>query len=234
MLNTTFGLKTAVCLTASVLLGAATYGAIIYDNTSSFPRAVTAEGNGVEHGDVVIFAGTDRLLTSFQFEYFLGPNAGGAVEGNEMAQIFLRALDGAAVGDGNTLPGTLLWSSGTFNIESGYHTINVDALNLQVGDSIAWTVSFTGIEADENAGLLFDVADNPVGTNPRFTDPVTGQLEHYTIRHEADGSWSLLNHTTPNVADNLNARFTAIPEPGTWAILLGGLATLGLVRRRKS
>ena len=238
MLNSTFGRKTAVCLTASVLLGASTYAAVIYDNTGFSQGVVTSEGNGVEHGDVVIFAGTDRLLTTFQFEYFLG----GATGGNEMAQVFLRAMDGAAIPDGNTLPGTLLWSSGTFNITSGFHTINVDALNLTVPDSMAWTVVFSGLDAhpetqaadDEFAGLIFYGDTDPVGTNPRFTDPVTGQLEHYTIRRGADGSWQLLNHTSPNVVDNLNARFTAIPEPGTWAILLGGLATLGLVRRRKS
>ena len=238
MLNTTFGLKTAVCLTASVLLGASTYGAVIYDNTEFSQGVITAEGNGVEHGDVVIFAGTDRLLQTFQFEYFLGGGTGG----NEMAQVFLRAMDGPAIGDGNTLPGTLLYSSGTFNITSGFHTINVNGINVDVPNSVAWTVVFSGLEAhpetqaadDEFAGLIFYGDSTPVGTNPRFTDPATGQLEHYTIRRASDGTWDLLNHTTPNVIDNLGARFTAIPEPGTWAIMLGGLAALGLVRRRKS
>jgi hypothetical protein len=237
MLNTTFGLKTAVCLTASVLLGASTSAAIIYDNTETFQGIATSEPNGTEIGDVVVFGGSDRFLTSFQFEYFLGGNTGG----NEMAQVFLRAMDGPHIGAGANLPGTLFWSSSTFNIESGYHTINIDGLNTTVGGSVAWTVVFSGLEAhpetaaadDEAAGLLFYLdSDTQGGSNPTFLDPTLGNQQHYTIRRGSDGTWELLNH--PGVVDNLGARFTAIPEPGTLAILLGGLATLGLVRRRKS
>ena len=238
MLNTTFGLRTAVCLTASVLLGASMYGAVIYDNTSTVNFGVTSEANGVEHGDVVIFAGSDRILTSFQFEYFLGGNLQGT-GGNEMAQLFLRAMDGP------TLPGAILWSSAPFSIQSGFHTINVDGLLLNVPDSVAWTVSFTGMDAhpetpaddDEFAGLLFVQDSTPVGTNPTFFDPAYGNQQQFSIRRAANDSWDILNHGTPggaNPPDNFSARFTAVPEPGTWAILLGGLAALGLVRKRKS
>ena len=50
MLNKKTGLKTVVCLTASVLLGASSYGAIIYDNTEAWTGQVTGEGN-TEIGD---------------------------------------------------------------------------------------------------------------------------------------------------------------------------------------
>jgi hypothetical protein len=201
MLNTT--LKTAVCLTASVLLGTSASAAIIYDNTETFQGVVTAEPNNTEIGDVVVFGGTDRILQSFQFEYFLGGNTGG----NEMAQVFLRAMDGPGT---PTLPGTLLWSSAAFNIESGYHTININGLNTTVPNSVAWTVVFSGLEAhpetpvadDESAGLLFYLDSNTEGgTNPTVFDAVAGSQQHYTIRRDATGGWELLNH--PNVVDNL-------------------------------
>ncbi len=241
MLNTTIGLKKAVCLAASVLLGASASAAIIYDNTETFTGRITGEESGTEIGDVVVFGGTDRILTDFQFEYFVGGPGGTAASGNEMAQVFLRAMDGPSNGAGGNLPGTILWQSGQFSLESGYHQIDITGLNVTVPNSVAWTVVFTGIDNgnpdvttdDELAGLLFYLDSNTEGgVNPTFFDSVSNQQEPYTIRRGTDGGWELLNH--PNVVDNLGARFTAVPEPTTWALLLGGLATIGLLRRRKS
>jgi len=236
MLKTNTGLKTAVCLTASVLLGASASAALIYDNSERVGQ-VTTQGNG-EIGDVVTFGGSDRILTDFEFEYFLNENA----SGNEMARVFLRALDGPLIDGTTALPGTTLYDSGAFTLTrtaSGFGTVDIGGLLLNVPNSVAWTVVFSGFDAnatpttddDETGGLLFhNDPDNP-GTNPTFLDPVTGLQEHYTIRRGTDGGWELLNHD--GVADNLGARFTAIPEPTTWALLLGGLATLGFMRRRK-
>ena len=236
MLNSKTGLKAAVCLTASVLVGTSASAAIIYDNTESYLGQSTGQGNG-EIGDVAVFAGTDRILTDFQFEYFLTPTAGG----NETARVFLRAMDGPLV-DGTALPGTLLYDSGSFTLartSTGFGTVNVTGIGITLPDSIAWTVSFGGLDAgpqpgeadDERAGLLFYTDSAPIGSNPTFFDPVARSQQHYTIRPGADGGWELLNH--PGVTDNLGARFTAVPEPTTWALLLGGLATLGFIRRRK-
>ena len=55
MLNTTIGVKTAVCLTASVLMGATASAAVIYDNTEVFQNTASAEANGTEFGDVVVY-----------------------------------------------------------------------------------------------------------------------------------------------------------------------------------
>jgi hypothetical protein len=233
------GLKTAACLAVSVLLGASISAATIYDNTESFVGQRTGEPNGTEIGDVVIFGGTDRLLSEIHIEYFLGGNTGG----NEMAQVFMRAMDGPVISGTTRAPGTLLYSTPAFNIESGYHTIDVTGIGgVTLPDSVAYTVIFSGLEAhpetgaadDEVAGLLFysSSAAAAVGTNPTFFDAVQGNQQHYSIRHNANGSWDLLNH--PVVPDNFGARIVAVPEPGTLAILLGGLAMLGLVRRRKA
>lgn len=230
MQKTITGFRTAACMAGAVLMGASSFGAVIYDNTEIFTGRRTWEGNA-EIGDVVGFGGTDRILTDFQFEYFLSPTA----SGNEMGQIFFRALDGPIV-NGVNLPGTLIYSTPAFSLRAtpdGYDQINLTGLLLDVPeDAIAWTVAFSGLEGAEEAGLLFYQDSDYVGTNPTFFDAEVGANVDYMIRRQADGTWDLLNHE-PEL-DRLNVRFTAVPEPTTWAIMLGGLATLGFLRRRKS
>lgn len=233
MLNKKTGFKLALGLTASAiasLLSAGSSAAVIYDNTESYLGSRTDEPNGTPLGDYAIFAGTDRTLTGVSFEYFLSPTR----SGNEQAVFSLYALDGANVG-GVNLPGTLLYSSTAFNIgtgttATGFGTANISDLAVAVPNEVAWTVSFTGIEAGEGAGLLFYSDAGGVGGNPTFLDPDLGSQQHFTVRNN-NGTWQLLNHD--GVVDNLGIQFTAVPEPSTMALMLGGLAMFGFLRRRK-
>jgi hypothetical protein len=217
---------TAACLAISALMGATTSAQIMYDNSSGPLGARTGEGNA-EIGDQVIFAGgTPRTVSQVSFEYFVQPGA----SGNETAQFFMYAIDNAT-----KLPSTLLYTSPTFNLvpetTAGFGTATINGISVNVPDQIAWTVSFNGIDtaSGESAGLLFY---NPpsVGSSPTF-DPGDGTQHDYFLKHNVSG-WQVLD--TPNLVDNLNVRFTAVPEPSTIALIVGGLATMGLIRRRKS
>jgi hypothetical protein len=229
MLNQKTGQKLTVGLTAltlTTLLSASSLAqTVIYDNTETITSFRTAEPNGTAYGDFAIFSGTARTLTTFQFDYFLSTGN----SGNEMAQVHLYALNG-------NVPGALLYSSSPFEITAnrtaiGYGQRQIGDLSLAVPDSLAWTVTFTGLEGAEGAGLLFATDSNGPGSNPTFLDPVLNTQQHFTVRRGTDGSWALLN--TDGVEDNLSVRFTAVPEPTTWALMLGGLAMFGLARRRK-
>lgn len=235
MLYSKTGQKLAVCLTASAfasLLSAASSAAVIYENSEAFTGQVTPGiVNGVGIGDIVGFAGTERTLTSVSFEYFLSPTR----SGNETAQFNIYALDGGTV-DGTTLPSTLLYTSPAFSISTGttaegYGTFDIENLAVALPDSVAWTVTFGGLDAGESAGLLFHNDLSPVGTNPTFLDPVTTAQEQFSVRRNSDGTWDLLNHD--GVVDNFSVQFQAVPEPTTWALMLGGLAMMGFLRRRK-
>ena len=233
MLNKKTGHKLAVCLTASAITSLIAAGSsaqtVIYDNTSTYLGQRTDEPNGTPLGDYAIFAGTDRTLSAVQFEYFLSPTR----SGNETAQFSLYALDGANVG-GVNLPGTLLYSSTAFGIGSGttaagFGTATISDLSVGLPGSVAWTVTFSGIDAGEGAGLLF-YSGATTGSDPTFLDPALGSQQHFTVRN-VGGSWQLINHD--GVVDNLGVRFTAVPEPSTFALMLGGLAMFGFLRRRK-
>ena len=222
MRKTNTGLTAAACLAVSAFMGVTASAQTIFDNSSGPLGQRTGEGNA-EIGDQVIFAGTARTVSQVQFEYFVTP--GGS--GNETAQLFMYSIDSAT-----KLPSTLLYSSPTFNLVpatgAGFGTATISGISVDVPDQIAWTVSFSGLEGNESAGLLFY---NPpsVGSSPTF-DPGDGTQHDFFLRHNVSG-WQVLD--TPNLVDNLNVRFTAVPEPGTVALMLGGLLTMGLIRRRK-
>jgi hypothetical protein len=225
-------LKVAACLAVSALLGGtASAQSVIYDNSATSLGRVTGEGNA-EIGDAAVFAGTARTVQQISFEYFVAaPAANGAagteIANNETAQFFMYALDN------NNLPTTLLYSSPTFSLvpatSKGFGTATINGISVDVPDRIAWTVNFSGVEGNEQAGLLFYTPPS-VGSSPTF-DPGDGTQHDFFLRHNVSG-WSLLD--TPNTIDNLNVRFTAVPEPSTIALMVGGLAAFGLIRRRKA
>jgi hypothetical protein len=224
MRKTNTGLTAAACLAVSAFMGVtASAQNIIYDNTSGPLGQRTGEGNA-EIGDQVIFAGTARTVQQVSFEYFVSP--GGS--GNETATFFMYRIDNVT-----KLPSTLLYSSPTFNLvpatTGGFGTATINGISVDVPDQIAWTVSFAGLEGSESAGLLFY---NPpsVGSSPTFVNPNDGTVGDYFLRHNVSG-WQVME--TDGLVDNLNVRFTAVPEPTTVALMLGGLVTMGLIRRRK-
>jgi hypothetical protein len=165
------------------------------------------------------------VLSSASFGYFLSPTLR---SGDETASLSIYSLDAGG------LPGTLLFSSGAFSITGttaeGFGTLNVDNILTFVPSSIGYTITFGGLTGGEEAGLLFSNDPTLIGTNPTFFDTVTSAQEHFTIRNNG-GTFERLNF--PGVVDNLNASFTVVPEPSTFALMLGGLAAMRFLRRRK-
>lgn len=234
MRKTKTGMSVVACLAATVAVAPTAFAqaTIIYDNSSQYFGFSTGQRNE-EIGDIVTFAAgtTDRLLHEFQFEYFAGAvnpqnnNAAIALSGNETAQVFLRnVIDGIT-------PGEVIFQTEPFSLISGFKTAVVGGLNTALPDTIAWTVKFSGFENTESrvetgSLLFYNGGTGTVGTNPLF------EGSDFMIMNNNDGTFAILN--TQGVVDNLGARFTAIPEPSTWALILTGIAGFGLLRRRNS
>jgi hypothetical protein len=227
------------CIGLASMLGASSSAqTVIYENAGAFTGQRTTAVNEIPMGDIITFAAGDRAVTTVSFEYFLSP--GGS--GNETAVFQLWVLEGSTV-NGQQLPGndvnSLFYTSEVFSIASGttpegYGTANIDLGGLSVRDSMAFTVTFRGLEGNETAGLLFHNDLTPIGTNPTIFDSGTGQQEHFSIRRSGSGglgTWEVLNHD--GVVDNFGLQITAVPEPSTSAVLAVGLCAL-LFRRIRS
>jgi len=225
--------KKAVLLLASVLvMGTSASAATIYDN--SVHDTTNRFGPTTEFGDEIIFAGPERILTNFSFEFWalnnntLNPVGFGPVS----ARIRFYLNDGPLF-NGYGTPNSKFYDSGTFFVgpPTDRATFNFTAgldfpaggLVMPVISNMTWTVQFTGMDGDDRAGL--DVFYPPVvGTSPAR---LNNQIDDYW---EFNGtSWFLRT----NIVDmSFAARFEAVPEPVTVVFgVLGGLGLLVVGRR---
>ena len=227
MRNTNTGSNLVACLAATVLMGAsASAQEVIYQNSTGGLNVVSDQGSA-EIGDMVSFAGSARTLTEFSFDYYISPTA----SGNEAFQVFIRTMDGAG-----GFPGSVIYDSGllgtsliTSGLDNGFGRFVAQGLSLDVPENVTWSVAFSGFEAGEG-GLRF-AGDAEVGMSPRFDSGTFGASgTDFYFRMGTEG-WEVL--TQGDLVENFAASFTAVPEPSTWALLIGGLATFGFMRRRK-
>ncbi len=234
-MRTTIPKKAPVLLLASVLMiGASASAATIYDNSVNDRNL--RFGPTTEFGDEIILAGTERVLTNFSFEYWaLNHGTTDPVGFSPTVSVRLRFYlnDGPAFNTFAT-PGTVFYDN-TFSITTPtdrntlVYTAGADlpagGLFMPVVSNMTWTVQFSGLDADDSAGL--DVYYRPVvGTSPA---ELNNRIDDYW--EFSGGSWALKT----NIVDmSFGARFEAtnVPEPSTVVFgVLGGLGLLVFGRR---
>jgi len=99
--------------------------------------------------------------------------------------------------------------------------------------------NFSDANVKDSNGYYFQTANTYVGGS--FA-PTTTALDLYRVQDKAsnnasyEGSFAINNsgdvYYFSSAADVLSMPATSVPEPSTYAILAGGIATLGLLRRR--
>ena len=231
-MRTTIPKKAPVLLLASVLMiGGSASAATIYDNTGH--DTTNRFGPTTEFGDEIIFAGPERVLTNFSFEFWaLNNNTTNPVGFGPVSARIRFYLNDGALFNGFASPGTKFYDSGnfligpptdraTFNFTAGLD-FPAGGLVMPVISNMTWTVEFTGMDANDTAGL--DVFYPPVvGTSP-------AQLNNRLDDYWEFGPWAL---KTNIINMSFAARFDAtVPEPSTVVFgVLGGLGLLFFGRR---
>jgi len=206
--------KVLAVLSVAAAFCVTTQAGIVYDNSTTPLGSFYQSTN--EFGDQIVLGGNsgERVITTFDFEYFLSHNA----SGNEQAE--LRIYNNSTRSD----IGSLIYDSGMSSITSGDNQFVVSGLSLNVANDISWTVQFSGIEAGESAGLLW------------YNPPTVGSsLDDFWEKTSSGWTLKRLSPTGGPIA-NFGAQVTAIPEPTTIQLaVMSGMAWLGMAayRRRK-
>lgn len=200
-------MRTRLPLVAGVILASVcTHAGLVYQNGKDPVEPETAYYSGLEFGDEITLAGSDRWISGFSFEYF----AEFAATGDETARLRFYANDGPTGENPSATPGTLLLDTGQFSIQSGYKTARVLGLDFQIPDSFTWTVEFSGLSETERAGLLID----------ETVEVGSSESDFWEKRQEG---WRSL--TLPGLSANFIAQVIVAPEL-SFVELQGGVATI--------
>lgn len=186
---------------------------IVYDNSVNPLNKFFA--SQTEFGDQVASPAIGWLVDTFTFEYFAS-GLGGA----EKATVRFYANDGP--GEGNfKAPGTLLYTSPEIPLFNGNSPVDISdlkGLNIVIPPSFTWTVSVSGLAANETFGLKL------------YDPPVVGS-SYDDIWQLNNGTWQTIK--VDGAASNFGARVIAVvPEPGTLSLF--GLGALAMLARRRS
>jgi hypothetical protein len=188
---------------------------------------------GAEIGDEIILAGTARLLTQFDFEYF-GTSGGLDTPGSFAGAVTARVrfyLNNGPLASGVPSPGSVFYDSGTFAVPgrtsrstfvftqpefitgSGPGFI---PLLIPLPDHFTWSVQFTTVNPADHVGVDL------------YSPPVVGQnFPDYWLN--TAGTWSLQQGPGGQPPYNFAARFQAADVPETTGIGICVMSFLALL-----
>ena len=222
-------LKLNVFLIASVvgmLLAGSLQAAVIYANSTN--DLVTRFNPGTtEVGDQIMLAGTERMLTSFSFEFW-GTNTANPTSfaGTIQARVRFYENNGDPF-NGYLAPGTNFFDSGWFSVLSPTErstfifTAGSDFPSWGLfipADEMTWSVEFSGMGGTDSVGVDL------------YSPPTVGQ--NYDDYWSYSGSsWTLQTNSVATMSFGAYME-AVVPEPSTVTLsIMGGLGMLLLTRR---
>jgi hypothetical protein len=196
----------------------------IFDNTVTPSRAIFQNG-GIEIGDEIQLAGTERYLTSFSFVY---GRVGAHPEAHVDARVRFYLNDGPPpLFDSYAAPGTCFFDSDWFPVVQAFRGTLVFSAGSEFpaeglflpSSNMTWSLQFQGLPSGEAGGVEI------------YSPPVVGTDPPYFWSNQ-DGDWYRQSGGSPV---DFGAKMEAVPEPSTPTLLIAGtvlLAAGGIWRRR--
>jgi hypothetical protein len=125
---------------------------IVYEDSTNYSGKFNQLLN--EYGDEITLAGTARLVTQFQFEYF----GGFTPAGDESARVRFYSNTGPPwINTNYVTPAATPLFETTIPVGTGFNTATITVPYVNVPDTFTWAIQFFGITMTPNdtAGLLF-------------------------------------------------------------------------------
>lgn len=194
---------------------------VVYQHSGSGNFSYTT---GAEYGDEVVIpahsmSGVQWVITGFSFEYA----ANYALAGGLTFRIYEQ--NGLPI-SGFASPGTEIYET-TVDINSGGGLVNIDfaydASNV-LPSRLTYTVQFSGLLPGNTAGLIIPGGSPTVGASSNDFWEKTGS---------GANDWALKAFNPGSPSANFVATITAVPEPGTVAMMVAGAGMVLVALRRK-
>ena len=156
-------------------------GAIVYDN----PRGKKEDVHFIEGetGDTFTIDSEHRIINTIQFEYLGALNP---FEKNQNGLLRIYANDGE-----DKAPGTLLFESKSFALQSGYNMVTASDLKIELPKGVndaTWTVEFSGLGKLGKAALLLnDKPKTGQSANTFWVKTGEGDTAKWTIKNAGEG-----------------------------------------------
>ena len=165
----------------------------LYDNFDSVVYPAEFYVPTLESGDEVEFGIPNQILHEVSFYYYADLSSMTAAERSAVTgELRIYRNDGPAYsGLKSRIPGTLLYKSKPFGMNSGYFLQRFTDLNVETTDRITWTVVWKNLPqtSGKTAGLIVaDTKQNPAPTNvgKSYNDFWVHDGERWELQHLGD------------------------------------------------
>ena len=208
--------------------------AVIYNNSVNDLNLRFNPGT-YQVGNEINFAGSERFLTNFSFEFW-GTNTASpgnvSFAGSVQAEVRFYLNNGPTT-NGFASPGTMFYDSGLFAVSAptarstfvftAGSDFSIGGLYLPA-NTITWTVQFSGMAGTDSVGL-------------DLYSPATVGSDYGDYWENQGGGWALRTNSLSSSMD-FGSRFEAtVPEPSAITLsILGGFGlflALGRLRRKQ-